>query len=272
MGILAAGHGGVHPSAFGDPRDPGRLGKHARLRVRRGKTKPGCAVSETDSFIDEVTEEVRRDRLFAMFRKYGWIGGLVVALIVGGTAFNEWQKARAQVASEAFGDAVLAALASDDATARVSGLKAISTDAGTGRSAVLGFLTAAEAEAAGDKESAVAALQAVAADASLPDLYRQLAQLKLITVAGDAMDPAERDSTLQLLATPGAPFRALAIEQQALVLLDAGKTDEAAAMLTALTEDADATPALVSRVGQILMVLGKPVPEATPQAVQPQGD
>ena len=41
-------------------------------------------MSNPDSFIDEVTEEVRRDRLFAIFRKYGWIGAVLVALIVGG--------------------------------------------------------------------------------------------------------------------------------------------------------------------------------------------
>ena len=29
-------------------------------------------MSDTDSFIDEVTEEVRRDALFAQFRRYGW--------------------------------------------------------------------------------------------------------------------------------------------------------------------------------------------------------
>lgn len=225
-------------------------------------------MSDTDSFIDEVTEEVRRDRLFAMFRKYGWIGALVVAVIVGGTAFNEWKKAQAQAAAESFGDAVLAAMANDDAKARVAGLKAIAADAGTGRAAVLGFLEATEAEAAGDKDGAVAALQAVAADPSLPDLYRQMAQLKAVTIAGPRMDATERDSTLQALATPGAPFRALAIEQQALVLLDAGKTDEAAAMLIALQEDADATPALVSRVGQILTMMGK----AAPDTAQPQGN
>ena len=42
-------------------------------------------MSNPDSFIDEVTEEVRRDRLFRLFRKYGWIGGVVVALIVACT-------------------------------------------------------------------------------------------------------------------------------------------------------------------------------------------
>ena len=52
------------------------------------------AVSNPESFIDEVTEEVRRDRLFAIFRKYGWIGVVIVLGVVGGTAYNEWSKSK----------------------------------------------------------------------------------------------------------------------------------------------------------------------------------
>ena len=40
-------------------------------------------MSNPDSFIDEVTEEVRRDKLFALFRKWGWVGVLLVVVIVG---------------------------------------------------------------------------------------------------------------------------------------------------------------------------------------------
>ncbi len=67
-------------------------------------------MSNPDSFIEEVTEEVRRDKLFAMFRKYGWIGGLLVVGIVGGAAWNEWQKSQAMARAEGFGDAMLEAL------------------------------------------------------------------------------------------------------------------------------------------------------------------
>ena len=52
-------------------------------------------MSNPESFIEEVTEEVRRDRLFGLFRKYGWIAVLVILGIVGGSAWNEWQKAQA---------------------------------------------------------------------------------------------------------------------------------------------------------------------------------
>ncbi len=69
-----------------------------------------AGLSNPDSFIDEVTEEVRRDRLFAMFRKYGWIGVLAVVAIVGGAAYTEWSKARSEARAQAFGDAVLDAV------------------------------------------------------------------------------------------------------------------------------------------------------------------
>ena len=39
-------------------------------------------MSETDSFLQEVSEELRRDKLYRNMRKYGWIGLLLVLIIV----------------------------------------------------------------------------------------------------------------------------------------------------------------------------------------------
>lgn len=214
-------------------------------------------MSETDTFIDEVAEEVRRDRLFALMKRYGWIAILAVLAIVGGAAWNEWQKARAQAASEAFGDALLAAVASPEAKDRAQALAQVDTGGAVGHAAVAAMLTAADAEAAGDVDAALAALHRIADDPAQGDLYRQLALLKIITLSGDRMDAQERATALAGMAAPGAPFRALAMEQQALDLLDAGKTDEAAALMEQLAQDADATPALQGRIGQILTAIGK---------------
>ena len=79
-------------------------------------------MSETDSFIDEVTEEVRRDRLFGLMRRYGWIAVLAVLLIVGGAAYREYSRASDQSAARALGDALLAALDTEDTDARSSAL------------------------------------------------------------------------------------------------------------------------------------------------------
>lgn len=216
-------------------------------------------MSETDSFIDEVTEEVRRDRLFAIFRKYGWIGAALVVLIVGGAAWNEWQKAQARAGAQAFGDAVIAALSSDDAAARVAALDGVGSNAAgdaAGQKAVLGFLAADEALRGGDRAGALTRLEALAEDATLGTSYRQLARLKAVILAGPSMDPAARDAALADLAEAGAPFRPLAMEQQALALMAGGRNDEALALARLILEEPDATAGLRRRVTQLIVVLG----------------
>ena len=60
-------------------------------------------MSDTDSFINEVNDEVRRDRLYGYLQRYGWIAILVVVLIVVGAAWSEYRKAqtRARAAPQA---------------------------------------------------------------------------------------------------------------------------------------------------------------------------
>jgi len=51
-------------------------------------------VSETDSFIQEVTEEVRKDRMFRLWKKYGPYGVTAVVAVVAVTAGMNWMKHR----------------------------------------------------------------------------------------------------------------------------------------------------------------------------------
>lgn len=220
-------------------------------------------MSESDSFIEEVTEEVRRDRLYATFRKYGWIGIALVVTIVGGAAWTEWQKASARNAAEAFGDAILAALDSDDAAARVVALEQIGAEkAEPGQAAVLGFIAVDEALKGGDRDGALARLNALAEDTALPDSFRQLAALKAVIMAGDAMEASARDAALERLATPGAPYRVLAMEQQALALVSGGAAEQAITLFRQILEEPDVTPGLRRRVTQMILVLGGDVEAA----------
>ena len=61
-------------------------------------------MSLNESFIQEVSDEVRRDRLFNLFRKYGWIGVCLILLLVGGAGINEWRKNKERVTAEQNGD------------------------------------------------------------------------------------------------------------------------------------------------------------------------
>lgn len=211
------------------------------------------SLSDTDSFIDEVTEEVRRDRLFALMRKYGWIGVVAVLGIVGGAAFNEWQKARAEAEAQAFGDSVMSAMEAED---RAAALAAVSADGA--RAGVLALIAAAETEAtdAEGRAAALAKLSAVASDTEVPQSLRDLARLKSVIVGGAAMDAATRDASLATLAAPGAPYRLLAMEQQALVHVAEGRTDAAVDLLRQILSEAGLTAGLQQRASELIVALG----------------
>ncbi len=220
-------------------------------------------MSNPDSFIDEVTEEVRRDRLFAMFRKYGWIGVVAVLGIVGGAGWTEWQRTQAEAKAEAFGDAVLDALDLGAPEDRVTALGAIPAEGS--QAAVLQLLLASDP--VGDRAGTLAALEALANDASQPPSYRDLAVLRRVVVAGADMPLSDRRAALDGIAAPGRPYRTMALEQMAYLLVEEDRTDEAIAALTVLLTDQEAPGGVRSRAQEMIIALGG---EVAPAAVAPE--
>jgi hypothetical protein len=206
-------------------------------------------MSNSDSFIDEVTEEVRRDRLFATFRKYGWIGGVLVALIVGGAAWNEYRTAQSANRAQAFGAGITAALAAPDAAARAQALAAIPHDG-----AQTALLALVQSSNAADKPAALAALDALANDAAQDPIYRDLAILRRVMLAGADMPLADRRTALDGIS--GRSYGILAREQLAYLLIEEGKTADAITALTALIQDQAAPAGLRARAEQAIIALG----------------
>lgn len=211
-------------------------------------------MSDTDSFIDEVSEEVRRDRLFKLMRKYGWIAIALVVLLVGGAAYFEWNKARNRTSAEALGDSILAAFQTEDAADRYLALSTIEADGNTG--AILGLLSAGEATVADEREEAISKLQEIASDTTLAATYRHLAELKLVLLLGDEIPASERISRLEVLAIAGGPYRLLAEEQMAVAEISSGNTDDALQRLQAILADGEVTTGLRRRVSQLIVALG----------------
>jgi len=203
--------------------------------------------SNPDSFIQEVTEAVRRDRLFAFFRRYGWIGIMAIIGIVVFSAWSEWTKLRDESRAQAFGDAVVAALETDGQAARVQALSTVPTRTAEQR-ALIAFLTA---ETAQD----TAALAGAATDAQLANYWRDLAVFKRLTASPD-LPESERIAGFEAMTGPGAPFRLLAIEQIALIDIAAGRNAQAIARLRSIAEDTEASAGLRRRSGQMIVALG----------------
>lgn len=208
-------------------------------------------MSDTDSFIEEVSEEVRRDKLYRFFKKYAWVFVGLVILIVGGAAVSEYLKARDTAASQAVGEALLSAQENNDA----AGFATIAAEGG--EAAILAKLDQAAVLAFdGQTGAAAAILDAIASDGDVLPLYRDLALLKSVMINGENMTAADLDSALVGLASVGAPFRLLAIEQRAIVSLRNGDTAAALADLKEILDDPSTTQDLRNRTQELTISLG----------------
>jgi hypothetical protein len=214
-------------------------------------------MSDTDSFIEEVSEEVRRDRLYGYMRKYGWIAVLAILALVGGAAYNEYSKAQERAKAQTAGDAILAALEADEPNARVAALEAVrGQDITQGAKAVVSLMQAAEQGAADDAAGSQAALEKIAVDGSLPEIYRQIASFKAASQSDGSLSVDDRRVRLEALSAPGTSLRLLATEQLALIDIETADTEAALEKLQGIVVDAEVTAGLRQRATQLIIALG----------------
>ncbi|TDT77510.1 hypothetical protein BDE40_0797 [Litoreibacter halocynthiae] len=209
-------------------------------------------MSQTDSFIEEVTEEVRRDRLFAMIKKWGWVAILVVLMIVGGAAYNEYRKSAIKAEAEGFGDVLLAGIDANDAGATLATVPTSNPQ----QAAIAGHLAAADALAAQNTDAGMDTLDKVVGTEGVPTVYAELAKLKRALALPPETPVEERRAAFEALAAPGAPFQPLAEEQLALIAAETGKPEEAVAILQGLLDSAKITPGLQRRAAELIVALG----------------
>jgi len=205
-------------------------------------------MSETDSFIAEVTEDVRRDRLFGLFRRFGWIPAALIVIIVSGTAYNEWSKSKADKLAQVRGDALLAAMDTVDEVARASALNEIASQ---GSENIVAQMLAAGAK----DENSINFLNAVIENTDQPEYIRDLAKLKLTMIPG-AQTKEQKLKTLDILSQPGGIYRNAAVEILVAFELELGNLNKAIEFLKSHIQDAEASRAQVQRMAELLVALG----------------
>lgn len=220
-------------------------------------------MSDRDAFIDEVTEEVRRDRMFALWRRYGAfvIAGLVavVALAAGKT----WLDHRADAEARRIG-AAIAAAAETAPTEAAAALTTLAEQTGSKGGAVLARLRAAGLHAAeGRLREASEAWRIVAEDPAADPLLRDFAAFRAVMAEAPGLEPAALVARLEPIAGGNGPFRLLAAEAEALARLAAGEREAGLAALRAVAADAAAPAGLRRRVEAALTALGAAPAEAT---------
>lgn len=218
-------------------------------------------MSDADSFIQEVTEEVRRDRMFRLWRRYGpFVIGAVVAAVAL-TAFLEWRKQSRESAARSAGATLIAASEASDPARRVEDMLLAADSLASGPAALARLRAAGALAAVGEAQEAAALYDAVAADRAAGRPLAAFAAFRAAMLRAADAPPAAALDMLAPFAAPDEPFRLLALEALAAVRLAAGDVQAARGDLETLLADPGATEGMRLRAGELLAVAGAPAAE-----------
>lgn len=205
----------------------------------------------------EIDEEVRRDKAAAIWSKYGSVFiALAVLAVMGVAGWQYWQHREAQ-ASQAVGarlEAALKASRAGESDQAETALKDIIATAPAGYRQIARFRLAAETAKTAPTEGA-AAFDALANDASLDPLYRDLARLRAGMLRVDLVPYAELRAALEPLATPQGVWRHSAREFLGIAALKANQFEEAGRWFDAIITDPQAPQVLRQRTDLYLALV-----------------
>jgi hypothetical protein len=207
----------------------------------------------------EIDEDIRRDRMERLFKRYGGIVIAVVIAVIAGTAgviaWRNWQETQRQEAT-----ATLVSAMSQARQEPARGIEALATYAAEAEPdmAALARLNAAALLAReGKKDEAVAAYDAIAGNGAVQTAYRNVATLLSVMHQLDSGDPAQLQARLQPLAEEGSPWRFSARELSGLLAGRAGDKDKARTLFQQLADDSQAPAGVRSRAADLAALYGK---------------
>ncbi|MFL1463943.1 tetratricopeptide repeat protein [Roseococcus sp. DSY-14] len=211
--------------------------------------------------MDEVDEELRAERAQRLAKRYGGALTALALVVLAGVAGWQgwkWHEARqAAAAAETFLAAAEGAAAEGaDMAAAAARFAAVASDAPPGYRTLARLRQAALQAEAGDTPAALATWDALARDAALDPLYRDLATLMWGLHALDSAEPGQVEARLLPLAADGAPWRASAREVLALLAIRRGQAEPARRALEAILADAATPQGVRDRATRLLSGLG----------------
>lgn len=212
-----------------------------------------------DTFMREVDDAVREDRLRSFFVNYGKVSlGVIVAGLVGLGGWQYWDHHQGREAG-ALGaqlNTAIDSLAQGRPNAAASSVDALAKGDDPAYAALALMVQGNAAAAGGDMRTAAARFAEVAANEDVPQALRDAALLREILAQYDTMQPATVIARLRhLVAQPGPAF-ASAAELTALAELKRGNEAAAGALFKRIAETEDAPESLKSRAVQMAGMLG----------------
>jgi len=212
------------------------------------------------NIFQEVEEDLDRQKLEALWRRYGpFVVAAAAAIIIataGTTAWNSWRDTQQQKATNGLIEILSAA--NPDPHQEIEALEHFAgRQPGETQATFARLQGGAVAAKAGDQAKAVALYDIVAADKDADPAFRQLADLLAVQTQMDKADPVTLQKRLQPLLADNAPWRTTAMEYEAFLALRAGDKPKARQLFGELSQDADAPSSLRARAADMLRFVGE---------------
>lgn len=208
-----------------------------------------------DQLFREVEEELRQERLKALWDKYGTmiVAGICAGvLVLGGVLYwRDWQVSKRQ----SMGDQYIEALrysANGKNDEALKSLEELAKNGPAGYQQLSNLYIAGLKAEQGDLSEAQTLYKKVAEDPASDSILSEYAKLNLALLQ---LDGASYDQTKQLLSgfiVPGSAWRGIALETMALAALKSEKFEIAETHLKDIVND-KTTPVSLKRRAQILL-------------------
>ena len=203
---------------------------------------------ESESFIKEVSEEVRRDRLFKLLNKFKWPLFALVMLSVGAVGGYEYYKFDKKSRAQRNGEFLMSAIENLNDNGQI-----VTEEIDNKFVAVLIKLNEAKYfEKEGDIKSATATYNNIISKYGDNKFFNHYSKFQLYL-----MDPAEslRDTekitVLDELSAPDGPLKLLALEQKLYLYVKINDLENIKLQVNLILSDQAITPEQVSRIKDV---------------------
>ncbi len=216
-------------------------------------------MAEEDALLREVDEELRRERLEKLWKRYGNLFlALSVGLVLAVAGYKGWQYYQRQQA-EAAGKAYVEALdlvRAGKTEAAEAALRKLMQGGHAGAAGLAKLRLAALLARQGKTKEAIALYAQVSEDKTLSLPYRNAARVRRAWLMVDTASRAELAKVLGGLDVAGNPWRTAAREILALAALREGDAKTAVTLLKQILADAEAPPEARGRASVLLNTAG----------------
>ena len=208
---------------------------------------------------EEVDEDLKHENYKKLWDRYGRYIVAVIGVVIVGTAANVGWQAYTESRQLGLSEKFVAALNQADAgnpEQAAGAMSQLAAETDTGYAILARFREAALRREAGATAAAIDIYDAIAADSSVDEIYRNLATLHSVMAQADDGDAAALSKRLEPLAADGA-WRHTAKEYLGLLALRQGDREAARNYFQAVADDATAPAGARSRAAELLRTLSR---------------